>query len=160
MNEVSAQSLKINIMALSDYQAISGTAAFDPDAFYCISDDTAGGGGGGVDPQTLSNYYTKSETSSAVELENAFADCATLAQLSSKVVVNEVSADLKIQIISKADYDVLSAGGTTDPDTFYCLSDWQPTGDMTDYYTKSETSSAAELDAVIGNINNILEALN
>lgn len=55
VNEVSAQSLKINVMALSDYQAISGTAAFDPEAFYCISDDTAGGGGGG----DMSNYYTK-----------------------------------------------------------------------------------------------------
>lgn len=406
VNDVSAQSLKVNIMALSDYAAISGTAAFDPEAFYCISDDTAGGGGGGVDPQTLSNYYTKAQTSSAVELQAAFStasgydlgktyvkyadgstvaynltgrvngnlsatiqnpldavevrigsnvtafgddgfrqwtsltavyypdsvvglgdhvflgdtklvhvelpdrisslggymfeDCsslsslkipsnlvslvegtfkrstslkkiefpesltstsryifndtsdltavflgktndeitamanyslwggtrlvvsgwipasqewvtsqiptstselnndsgfidgaaldsyytksetssaaelssafanvsvdltdyATLAQLSSKVIVNEVSADLKIQIMSKADYDVLSAGGTTDPDTFYCLSDWQPGGDMTDYYTKSETSSAAEIDAVIGNINDILEELN
>lgn len=56
VNEVSAQSLKINIMALSDYQEISGTAAFDPTAFYCISNDTAGGGGGGGD---MSNYYTK-----------------------------------------------------------------------------------------------------
>lgn len=72
MNEVSAQSLKINIMALSAYQEISGTAAFDPTAFYCISDDTAGGGGG-VDPQVLSNYYTRSETSSAAELSSAFA---------------------------------------------------------------------------------------
>ena len=74
--------------------------------------------------------------------------------------MNDVSADLKVKVMSKADYDVLSAGGTTDPDTFYCLSDWQPTGDMSNYYTKSETSSAAELNAVIGNINSILEELN
>ena len=71
VNEVSAQSLKINIMALSAYAEISGTAAFDPTAFYYISDDT-GGGGGGVDPQALSNYYTRSETSSAAELSTAF----------------------------------------------------------------------------------------
>lgn len=62
--------------------------------------------------------------------------------------------------MSKADYDVLSAGGTTDPDTFYCLSDWQPGGDMTDYYTKSETSSAAEISEALGDINTVLEALN
>lgn len=147
-------------MALSDYQAISGTAAFDPTAFYAISDDTAGSGGGGVDPSVLSGYYRKDETSSAVELENTFADCATLAQLSSKVLVNDVSADLKIQVISKADYDVLSSGGTVDPDVFYCLSDWQPGGDMSDYYTKSQTSSAQEIDAAIGSIGEILEALN
>lgn len=141
-------------MALSDYQAISGTAAFDPEAFYCISDDTGGGGG------DMSNYYTKAQTSSSVELSTAFAnvsvdmsDYATLAQLSSKVIVNEVSADLKIRVMSKADYDVLSAGGTTDPDTFYCLSDWQPV-DVDDFYTK------AEIDAMIGDINNILEELN
>lgn len=75
VNEVSAQSLKINIMALSAYQEISGTAAFDPEAFYAISDDNAGGGGG-VDPQVLSNYYQKSETSSAAELSTAFSAAA------------------------------------------------------------------------------------
>ncbi len=141
-------------MALSAYQEISGTAAFDPTAFYCISDDNAGGGGGGgVDPQVLSGYYRKDETSSAVELENTFADCATLTQLSSKVLVNEVSADLKIKVISKADYDVLSAGGTVDPEVFYCISDWQPV-DVNDYYTK------VEIDSMIGNINDVLEELN
>lgn len=71
VNEVSAQSLKINIMALSAYQAISGGPEFDPTAFYAISDDNAGGGG--VDPQVLSNYYQRSETSSAAELSAAFA---------------------------------------------------------------------------------------
>lgn len=159
---LSAASLKVNIMALSTYQEISGGPEFDPTAFYAISDDTGGGGGGG----DMSNYYTKDQTSSAVELSSAFAnvsvdmsDYATLAQLSSKVLLNEVSADLKIQVMSKADYDVLSSGGGVDPDTFYAISDWQPV-DVDNYYTKAQTSSAAQIDAVLGSINDLIAALN
>lgn len=58
----------------------------------------------------LTAYYTKSETSSATELTDAF---------QSKVA--NLSAVSGIMKISQADYDTLSAGGTADENTLYVI---------------------------------------
>lgn len=58
----------------------------------------------------MSNYYTKSETSSATELGNAF-----------NGKVTDLSAVSGIMKISQADYSALSSGGTADDSTLYVI---------------------------------------
>ena len=60
----------------------------------------------------MSNYYTKSETSSATELGNAF-----------NGKVTNLSAVSGIMKISQADYSALSSGSTADANTLYVIVD-------------------------------------
>lgn len=67
----------------------------------------------------MSDYYQKSETSSAAEIETALADCALTSQIPTSV--------------SQLDNDSGYVDGTA------------VQGMLDDYYTKAETSSATEL---------------
>lgn len=75
-------------------------------------------GGGGVDPHVLSNYYTKDQTSSAVELSIAFETISAAADdlVSSKYVeatdyarsiVDDLSGVTEAQLSVKRDWDDL-----------------------------------------------------
>lgn len=50
--------------------------------------------------------------------------------------------------ISQAEYDALVSGGTVDPNTFYIITDAQA-ADLSNYYTKSETSGATEISTAL-----------
>ena len=52
--------------------------------------------------------------------------------------------------LTQAQYDALVTAGTVDPNTFYIITD-ATAGDLSNYYTKSETSGATEISTALGN---------
>lgn len=50
--------------------------------------------------------------------------------------------------LTQAEYDALVSGGTVDPNTFYIITDAQA-ADLSQYYTKSETSGATQISTAL-----------
>lgn len=50
--------------------------------------------------------------------------------------------------LTQAQYDALVSGGTVDPNTFYVITDAQG-ADLSNYYTKSETSGATQISTAL-----------
>lgn len=61
----------------------------------------------------------------------------------------EDSNAAKTVALTQAQYDALVSGGTVDPNTFYIITDAQG-ADLSNYYTKSETSGASQISTALG----------
>lgn len=61
--------------------------------------------------------------------------------------IQDLSASKSVEL-TQAQYDALVSGGTVDPNTFYVITDAQG-GDLSNYYTKSETSGATEISTAL-----------
>ena len=61
--------------------------------------------------------------------------------------IQDLSAAKTVEL-TQAQYDALVSGGTVDPNTFYVITDAQG-ADLSNYYTKSETSGATQISTAL-----------
>jgi len=119
-------------------------------------------------PTDLSNYYTKSETSGATELSTEFAKYYTTAQTSGATELDTAFGDIddkfgsgftvsSVTQVIEENEEIVS-GALNDLNTRKLdASAYTPT-DLTNYYTKSETSGATEISNALNGLNTIITA--
>ena len=93
-----------------------------------------GSGGGGV-PESAFTAYTAATDARIAEDEEVTA--AALNDLNERI--SGISGNNVVEV-TQAQYDALVSGGTVDPTAFYIITD-ATAGDLTNYYTKSETNT-------------------
>jgi hypothetical protein len=101
-------------------------------------------------PTDLSNYYTKSETSGATEISTALGE-----KISSGDVVTEITssnsastAPVSVKIVAENELVISTALNDLEANKLD-VSAYTPT-DLSNYYTKSQTSGASELSTALG----------
>ena len=102
-------------------------------------------------PTDLSNYYTKSETSGATELSDAFDEKADIDWVEDKLgsgFTGENSANTVTSVIEENEEIVSTALNDLETKKLD-VSAYTPT-DLSNYYTKSETSGATEISNALG----------
>ncbi len=70
--------------------------------------------------------------------------------------IQDLSAAKTVEL-TQAQYDALVSGGTVDPNTFYVITDAQG-ADLSNYYTKSETSGATQISTALASKQTTLTA--
>ena len=70
--------------------------------------------------------------------------------------IQDLNAPKSVEL-TQAQYNALVSGGTVDPNTFYIITD-ATAGDLSNYYTKSETSGATQISTALASKQDTLES--
>lgn len=102
----------------------------------------------------MSNYYTKSEIDNAEQ-----ATSAALNELNLRVIdLSGSTSDLenkKAEIIRMTEQEYQTSSGSVEPNQLVIITDAQEV-DMSQYYTKADVYNKQEIDAMIGQIMNLI----
>jgi len=92
---------------------------------------------GKVDTATYAAYTAATDTALASKQTTLTAGSGI--SISNNVISTTGGGNSVVEL-TQASYEALVTGGTVDPDTFYIITDAEA-GDLTNYYTKSETNT-------------------